>query len=61
MSMQTFEQWMDTVESILWETGNHPDDQRYDFQGAYEYGTSPIQAAIEALFDVSIDLGGVHQ
>ena len=59
MSNQTFDQWMNKVDWILLLTVKlavvnlH---HTYDFKGAYEEDVSPKQAAIEAAFDVSIEL-----
>ncbi len=56
MTNQTYEQWLNDVDNILLDrtmavSEQYPD---FDFKGAYEDSILPTQAAIEAIFNVSI-------
>jgi len=49
--------WLASVDSILIDRASllHDDLDKYDFGLAYRMGYSPMRAAIEALFDITIE------
>jgi len=55
--MSFFEIWLACIDTILIDRASllHDDLDNYDFDFAYRMGYSPRRAAIEALFDITIE------
>jgi len=55
--MSFIQAWLASVDSILLDRASllHDDLDNYDYAFAFRNGYSPMRAAIEALFDITIE------